>query len=171
MSRSRSVPKYRKHKNSGQAVVTLTDAQGYRRDVYLGPFGSAESKAEYERVLAEWLANGRKLPGKSGPATSLTVNELINPGFLGPCRAVLQKPDSSPSSELRDFKNSLRPFKYLYGLNQARDFGSVALKAIRELMVKEYKHPESGIRPAKVPRPRRHQPAHWAHQASVQVGG
>jgi hypothetical protein len=54
-------PSYRLHKQSGQAVVTLTDGAGRRRDTYLGRYGSAESRAEYARVIAEWEASGRRL--------------------------------------------------------------------------------------------------------------
>jgi hypothetical protein len=42
--------KYRKHKASGQAVVTLNG-----RDSYLGPHGNNASNALYERLIAEWL--------------------------------------------------------------------------------------------------------------------
>jgi hypothetical protein len=47
-------PSYRKHKASGQAVVTLSG-----RDFYLGPWRSAKSKAEHARLIREWHA--RKL--------------------------------------------------------------------------------------------------------------
>jgi len=52
-----SPPKYTKHKASGQAVVRING-----RDYYLGPHGSKVSVAEYDRLIAEWLANGRRLP-------------------------------------------------------------------------------------------------------------
>ncbi len=51
-----AVPKYRKHKASGQAVVTIGGV-----DHYLGPHGTKASKNEYDRVIAEWMANGRQL--------------------------------------------------------------------------------------------------------------
>ena len=51
-------PSYRHHKPSGQAVVTLAG-----QDVYLGPYGTAASKREYDRVIGEFLARGRQLPG------------------------------------------------------------------------------------------------------------
>ena len=53
MPRSRTVPSYRLHKPSGQAVVTLRTAEGGRRDVYLGVYNSPESRAEYGRLIAE----------------------------------------------------------------------------------------------------------------------
>ncbi len=51
MARSQ-IPAYRLHKPSGQAVVTIRDASGGRRDVYLGTYGSSESRAEYARLIA-----------------------------------------------------------------------------------------------------------------------
>jgi hypothetical protein len=41
-------PSYRRHRASGQAVVTING-----QDVYLGPHGTAASKREYDRVLGE----------------------------------------------------------------------------------------------------------------------
>lgn len=46
-----SLPSYRRHKASGQAVVTLNG-----KDHYLGPHGSKVSRDEYDRLIAEWLA-------------------------------------------------------------------------------------------------------------------
>jgi hypothetical protein len=57
MSSSPRTPTYRKHAATGQAVVTLNG-----KDIYLGRYGTAESKAAYDRVITEWLANGRHLP-------------------------------------------------------------------------------------------------------------
>ena len=52
-----NIPSYRLHKASGQAIVELG---GERK--YLGKYGSKASREEYERRLAEYLSNGRKLP-------------------------------------------------------------------------------------------------------------
>jgi hypothetical protein len=76
MARRNHIPSYRLHKASGQAVVTLTDAAlGVRKDRFLGPHGTAGSRAEYARVIAEWEARGRRLDDP-GPA-DLTVAELL----------------------------------------------------------------------------------------------
>lgn len=48
------VPGYRLHKPSGRAVVTLNG-----KDYYLGIFGSKESKAAYDRKIAEYQATGQ----------------------------------------------------------------------------------------------------------------
>ena len=69
MPRKKSAPKvpsYRRHKPSGQAVVTLNG-----RDLYLGKWNTKTSKAEYDRLIGEWLACGRCLP-KADRGVSVT---------------------------------------------------------------------------------------------------
>ena len=63
-----SVPKYRQHRASGQAVVTIGG-----RDHYLGPWKSRASRCEYDRLIGEWIANGRRLEDR---ASDKTVVEL-----------------------------------------------------------------------------------------------
>ena len=63
-------PSYRLHKHSGQAVVTLNS-----EDIYLGAYGSASSRREYDRVIAEWLAGGRERPAAEG---GRRVADVIN---------------------------------------------------------------------------------------------
>lgn len=59
-----SLPKYRKHKATAQAVVTLAE-----RDFYLGPHASRPSRWEYDRLVAEWLRLARlRLARRSPPA-------------------------------------------------------------------------------------------------------
>lgn len=77
MARTPSIepPSYRLQKARGLAVVRLNG-----RDIYLGKYGSPESKATYQRVIGEWLANGKLVappPPAAVPAGSLTVNELV----------------------------------------------------------------------------------------------
>ena len=69
------VPTYRKHKSTGQAVVTLGG-----KDHYLGRYGTKDSKAEYDRLIAEWLAGGRRLHHVN---VGLSVAE-VDAGVLGP---------------------------------------------------------------------------------------
>ena len=62
MPRSRPVPSYRLHKPSGQAVVTIRTTTGERRDEYLGDYNSAESRAEYDRLIAEQASGTPRAP-------------------------------------------------------------------------------------------------------------
>jgi integrase len=65
------VPSCRFHKQSGQALVTLNG-----RDICLGKHGTPQSKPEYNRLLAEWLSNGRFLPPSPQVITVLEVAEF-----------------------------------------------------------------------------------------------
>jgi integrase len=139
MSRRTRVPSYRLHKQSGQAVVTLTDAGGRRRDVLLGRHGSPESRAEYVRVLTEWEARGRTLApwgAQEQTASLLSVNEVILP-FWEHARQHYRHPDGTPTNELNDFRLSLKPLREMYGHTLARDFGPLALKAVRQHMIED----------------------------------
>jgi hypothetical protein len=70
-SKSPRVPSYRPHKASGQARLTLNG-----RTIYLCVYGSPKSRAEYEQVIGDYLARGRKLPEPEAPAGP-TVDEAI----------------------------------------------------------------------------------------------
>ena len=120
------LPKYRKHKPSGQAVVTISG-----RDFYLGPHNSKASITEYDRLIAEWLAAGRRIP--QSDEITLTVNELIV-AYWEHCQAHYRKA-GQPTSMIPKIKAALGPVRTLYGRKFATDFGPLALKACRQTMV------------------------------------
>jgi integrase len=117
-------PSYRLHKPSGQAVVTLDG-----RDVYLGRHGTPQSRAEYDRLLAEWLANGRR----SAPGADAAVSELMV-GYIRHVDAYYVK-WGEPTNEPATVRLALRVLKGLYGHTPARTFGPLALKAVRQAYV------------------------------------
>lgn len=53
MTRTPKVPSYRLHKPTNQAIVVIRGKM-----FYLGRYGSIDSHAEYNRLIAEWLAQG-----------------------------------------------------------------------------------------------------------------
>src|SRR5690349_15175286 len=108
MSRPRGIPSYRRHNQSGQAVVTLTDLSGRRRDVYLGDYGTAASRQEYARVIAEWEAAGRRLPAPNAQAPDLSVNELAL-AFMRHAEQHYRRPDGTHTSEVAEYRLTLRP--------------------------------------------------------------
>src|SRR5690349_8494652 len=94
-------PKYRLHKPSGRAVVTIGG-----HDIYLGPYQSPESKLAYDREISRWLAAGRP---KVNDATEKTVGEIMVE-FL----RFAQTYYAAASREFQQFIYSLRPLKTLY---------------------------------------------------------
>jgi integrase len=121
-----ATPTYRKHRATGQAVVTLNG-----RDHYLGKYGTAASKAEYDRLIAEWLAGGRQLPSRDN---ELTVNELIL-AYMRHADKHYRKPNGEPTRQLELVRLAMRPLKDLYGRTLAAEFGPLALKAVRQCMI------------------------------------
>jgi integrase len=132
MPRRKSVPAYRLHKATGQAVVTLPDGLGGRRDAYLGAYETPESRAEYLRVLAEWEATGRGL-ARRDPGAGLTMAELIL-AYWRHCEGYYVK-NGEPTSQLDRIRNALRPVRELYAFTAACEFGPKALKAVRQRML------------------------------------
>jgi len=129
--RRRRPPSYRLHKGSGQAVVTLNG-----KDFYLGVHGTPASKQKYDRLIAEWYANGRQVMPKGAAAKAVTVNEVAAAFWLH-AQSYYVKPDGSPTGELENYRLALRPLANLYGPTPAREFGPLSLKAVREAMVQQ----------------------------------
>ena len=126
MLRKPRIPNYRRH-SSGQARVTLNG-----KDHLLGPYGSAESKEAYRRLITEWLARHGQ-PEKTEEDKPLSVNDLIlaywnfAKGYYGF--------EDSDRGDAYCLKDALRVVRSLYGRIPARDFGPLALKACRRQMI------------------------------------
>ena len=134
---SEKLPKYRKHRGSGQAIVTLSG-----KDHYLGPHGSKSSKREYDRLTAEWLANGRRL--SSSVADELTIVEMLA-AFRRFAVTHYQK-DGKPTPELGNFDDAFKPLNMLYGRELVRDFGPLKLKALQRMMINGYTDANGTVR-------------------------
>ncbi|MHC4339606.1 MAG: tyrosine-type recombinase/integrase [Planctomycetota bacterium] len=128
MAGRRRVPSYRLHKPSGRAVVTLGG-----KDVYLGRHGSEASREEYDRVVAEWLANGREPPKGSEERPALTIRQVIR-RYWRHARSYYVK-DGKPSPEQFHLKSVVKVVRRLYGRTLAEEFGPLALKSCREELV------------------------------------
>jgi len=126
------LPKYRHYKPKNLAVVRING-----RDVYLGKHNSAESRERYNRVIAEWLTTGNTPQPTTAKATDdgPSVNELIL-AFLKAHDGYYRRSDGTPTGELSNFRDSLRPLKKLYGVTPAKEFSPKKLKLVRQLMIK-----------------------------------
>ena len=126
------IPSYRLHKPTGLAVVRLNS-----RDFYLGKHGTPESRSEYERLIAEWLANNRQLPAQAGrdkaASTNLTMNELLI-AYWRHAETYYVK-NGKPSGELANVRDAMKPLARLYGVSAVADFGPNSLKTVRQAMI------------------------------------
>jgi hypothetical protein len=101
------------------------------RDHYLGKFGTPESRAEYDRLIVEWISNGRRLQAPtSGAGSDLTVNEVLE-AYVAFADSYYVK-RGRPTSEVVCLRYSIRPLRQLYGDTLAREFGPLQLKAVRQ---------------------------------------
>jgi integrase len=126
-------PKYRWHKASNQAIVTLSG-----RMFYLGRYGTPESEELYHRLLGEWIASGRTRPPQTADPESepsLTVDELIL-AYYGHCTTYYTKA-GRPTSQLHRIRHALRVLRRLYGSSPVRDFGPLALEACRAMFIEQ----------------------------------
>jgi hypothetical protein len=135
MSRPKHVPSYRLHKQSGQAIVTLVDWFSSRRDVLLGPYDTPKSRAEYARVIGEWELHARRLPTTAGRMPDITVNEVLLAYRIHAAGYYVK--DGTPTSQLDRVKRSVRVVRELYGHTHAADFGPLALKNVRQEMIRQ----------------------------------
>ncbi len=118
------IPSIRRHKPTGRAVVTIKG-----RDIYLGKWNTAASRAEYGRLIAEFLANGRQLRDE----VDTTVVEVIN-AYRKYAEQYYRK-NGQVTREYGCIKEALKIIRELYGRKLADDFGPLALKALRQRMV------------------------------------
>jgi len=123
-------PTYRRHRPSGQAVVTLNG-----RDFYLGPYGTKASKAEYDRLVGEWLAAGRCLP-RTHSGSDLTVAEL-GAGYLRFAKGYYRDPDGAPTSSMNRVHLGLRALRQSHATLPACEFGPLCLQAIQNRLAKQ----------------------------------
>ena len=129
MPRKTSVPSYRLHKASGQARTIVNG-----RHIYLGKFGSTESRQQYARILAEAaLPAGVPAPQVASDAQRLLVSELLV-AYLKFAETYYSN-EGRPTKEFRGMVDAVGPLNDLYGDTQADEFGPLKLKAVREHVV------------------------------------
>lgn len=118
-------PSYRKQKRASGDHLAFVELSGQR--IYLGRYGSPESRTEYRKRIAEWEVSGNRLPV---PADDLTVVELCDAH-----RTHAKKHFPPGSKELAAYKMITAALVKLYGRDLVADFGPLKFKAVRlELM-------------------------------------
>jgi integrase len=135
-------PKYSLHRATGQAVVTIAG-----QDHYLGVYKSERSRSEYDRLIAEWIANGRQASRVDNGAT---VGEIIL-AFWQHAQNYYRKPVINPddtakvnaagvpvtelTGEVVNFQQVLRVLRKLYESTPAADFGPLKVQVVLEAMI------------------------------------
>ena len=128
--RNGRVPSYCLHRPTGQARVIVDG-----KHIYLGKYGSRESRAKYSRILAELAArtDSRPTPDSSPEGCDLEIDELIL-RYLQYAETYYSK-GGKPTQEFICMVEALRPLRELLGSTPANQFGPKALKTVRQHMV------------------------------------
>ncbi len=126
-----AIPRYRKHKQSGQAIVTLGG-----RDFLLGPHGTKTSKLEYDRLIGEWLQAGRQLRPADRDDGFTNVELIV--AYLDFAKGYYRK-DGRVTGEYEALRHAVRFVKLLYGRKLCSEFGPIALQSVMHKMI------ESGL--------------------------
>ena len=127
-------PKYRRQRRKGKPDLAFVELGGRR--FYLGNYGTDESRAEYRRLLVEWMASGARTglrDASCGPHVE-TMAELLA-AFWQHAQTHYRRPDGTTTSELRNFRGVVRTLGGLYGHRPPNEFGPKALKAVRAHLI------------------------------------
>lgn len=122
---STRIPKYRKHKPSGRAVVTLDG-----KDHYLGKYGTAASEKNYRRLISEYVANDCRLPS----AGETTMVELMAAYLNWAKSHYKQQPGGKKSSDLHMVKALIRLIRPNYAEVRCSEFSARSAKALMQQM-------------------------------------
>jgi integrase len=130
------LPSLRHHRGAQQGVVTLNG-----HDHYLGRWPAEqkepppEVRAAYDRMIAEWLAAGRREPVAVAQAPAgVSVAELIL-AFWRFAEGHYLSPDGEPTGSLENYRHALRALRELYGGQPAAEFSPLKLKALQRHLI------------------------------------
>ena len=130
------IPSLRLHRPSGRAVVTVRG-----RDIYCGPYGSAEADERYRQVVAELASNGPQTVRQHGVSGSRprfpSAESLTVAGLLLAYLEDAEKIYPPPSRECEALRVAIRPVLELYGSIPASDFTALKLRAVRDRWIAE----------------------------------
>src|SRR5688572_20258571 len=113
------IPRLRHHRPSGRAVVTLNG-----RDVYVGAWGARAAQLEYDRLIGEWLANGRRFDGND-----LRIVELVE-HYLEFARQYFKTERST--GEFDPLRRAIGDLVDMFEAERVADFGPLKLKTLRQ---------------------------------------
>jgi hypothetical protein len=115
---------------------------------------------EYDRIIGEWLANGRKLPVPSPKAAdiksdtsssrSVTNGETVSSLPVGKITITMviaeftqwadrhyRHPSGEPTRETENFRHVTKPLRKMFGTLPVASFGPTKLMALRDSCIKK----------------------------------
>jgi hypothetical protein len=131
MSRKTGIPTYGRHAATNQARVIVGG-----KHIYLGQYGSEESKREYERIVRKHLGDcaAAEMKQRVEVSTDLRVIELVE-AYLKFARGYYTKA-GIPAPEYAHIYSALTPLREGHANDLVTTFGPLKLQAVREGWVK-----------------------------------
>lgn len=126
MPRRSSPPKYARH-SSGQARVRVDG-----KVIYLGPYGSQESKDAYGRIVENWL---RENESTYRDCPRLTVDKIAV-AYVRHAKAYYVK-NGRETSEVQAIRDALKHVLAVAGKEEASAFSPKRLKAVQARLVSQ----------------------------------
>jgi integrase len=127
---SQSIPKYRRKNATGAAFVQHKSIPTSDHRMYLGRYGSAESKKKYQEFLARFLKAPRV---KYVAPDDMTVAQLG--AAFGEHALVRYQRDGKVTKEGLEVDLALKPLWEHFGNTLASEFGPKTLKALRQKLI------------------------------------
>lgn len=134
------VPRYLRHKRKYARVILNG------REIHLGAYGSPESKEAYERILAQWLNDGRKTPNpRRTSAATRKLADNLSDGTVRITELAVRYhdyavgyyvKDGQPTSEVDGIRYILKLLRKYYGSICVDDFGPAELKTLRSEFIR-----------------------------------
>ena len=121
------IPSYRLHKPSGQAIVSLNG-----KIFYLGKYKSQASREEYNRIIADYLANNRNLP-PTRTNQAISIQELVVL-YLEYAEGYYVK-NGKQTKSFYQCKQALGPLIQHYAQHSVSEFGPLSLVFVRDKWV------------------------------------
>lgn len=109
------IPKLRHHKSTGRGYVVL---DGHYH--YLGKFSDPKTRIEYERLISQWLANGRRIVEPNAPLSIAELVELYQ--------------SAGKATDGRD-KRAFKHLLAIYSNTDSKTFTRSQLKVVRSRMI------------------------------------
>lgn len=127
------LPSYRKHPN-GQAFIEHKSIPTNSHRVYLGKWGTPESKRKYQQFIAQLVATEQAgCEGRIASAAEVSVREMAA-AYLAHCEGYYRLPSGEPTSEMGVTGKAMKALCDLYGCDLAEEFSPKKLKAILRSM-------------------------------------
>lgn len=125
---ARIPPAYSRHSGTNLARVRIDG-----RVIYLGVYGSPESKARYSELVADWMAE-QGTSYRNCPRLSVAK---VAVAFVKRCRTYYRTADGRETSEVQAIRDALKHLNAVAGKEEASRIGPRHLKAVQKRLIEK----------------------------------